>query len=131
MERGDEWRMDVMKYDVSKIAGEVIEVLTKYAVPASVRDHVFDSIRSNYNFKAVIPAKSKPSGGKAFPYGVNSARVMEVIVTTAVRGSGNKQEQPARMVTQYWSFDGKLLAENDPYLPEILSTCSDNNFTSI
>lgn len=69
--------------------------------------------------------------GKVFPHGVNSARVMRVIVTTAVRGSGNKQEQPARMVTQYWSFDGKLLAENDPYLPEMLYACSNDNSASM
>ena len=53
-----------------------------------------------------------------FPRGVDSARVIPVIVTKSARGSGAK-DQPTRTVTEYWSLDGKKLAEKDPYLPEV------------
>lgn len=49
--------------------------------------------------------------------GTDSAKVIEVIVTTAMRGSGT-DEDPCRIITQYWDFDGKLLAENDSYTKE-------------
>lgn len=43
------------------------------------------------------------------------ARVIQVIVTTLLRrGSGKDENSPIRGVTQYWSLDGKLLAEVDP-----------------
>ena len=58
-----------------------------------------------------------------YPRGVDAARVIRVIETKAARGSGTS-EQPSRSVTQYWSLDGKLLAETDPYLREILSARS-------
>lgn len=42
------------------------------------------------------------------------ARIVQVIETTlVVRGTG-EIGNPLRMVTQYWSLDGRLLAENDP-----------------
>lgn len=44
---------------------------------------------------------------------VNSARVISVIETKAVRGEGD-EDDPCRVVTQYWDFEGNLLAENDP-----------------
>lgn len=50
-----------------------------------------------------------------YPRGVDKARVIAVIKTEAARGSGKTPEQPVRTVTQYWSLDGKLLAENDPH----------------
>lgn len=50
---------------------------------------------------------------KSRPRGTDCARVTTVIVTKSLRGSGT-EEDPCRTVTQYWSFDGNLLAENDP-----------------
>lgn len=55
-----------------------------------------------------------------YPRGVDSARVIQVIETKSARGSG-ATEQPARIVTEYWSLDGEKLAEHDPYLGEIVS----------
>lgn len=49
-----------------------------------------------------------------FPRGTDSARVIEVIETKSARGSGKSIEDQCRIVTQYWSTDGVLLAENDP-----------------
>lgn len=46
------------------------------------------------------------------PRGTDSAKVVQVIETKALKGLGT-EEDPARIVVQYWSFDGKLLAEND------------------
>ncbi|MCI8526451.1 MAG: carboxypeptidase [Oscillospiraceae bacterium] len=48
----------------------------------------------------------------ARPGGTNSAEVIRVIKTTAARGAGSK-EDPCRIVIQYWSFEGELLAEHD------------------
>ena len=44
--------------------------------------------------------------------GTDSAKVIQVIETKAMKGSGTDSD-PARITTQYWSQDGKLLAEND------------------
>lgn len=44
-----------------------------------------------------------------------NAKLIQVIVTEIEqRGDGTK-ESPIRRVTQYWSTDGKLLAERDPF----------------
>lgn len=50
-----------------------------------------------------------------YPRGVDSAKVISVIETKSARGSGIP-EQPARIVTEYWSLDGEKLAESDPIL---------------
>lgn len=38
--------------------------------------------------------------------------IVEVIHTESTRGKGT-EENPVRIVHQYWDKDGKLLAEND------------------
>lgn len=53
----------------------------------------------------------------ARPRGTDSARVIRVIETTSLRGEGT-QDDLCRIVTQYWDFDGNLLAENDPCVVE-------------
>ncbi len=47
--------------------------------------------------------------------GVDGVRVLQVIETTAMRGSGTDKD-PVRPVKQYWDFEGNLLAENDLYI---------------
>lgn len=47
------------------------------------------------------------------PRGTDSAQVIQVIKTESMRGEGT-QEDLCRIVTQYWDFDGNLLAEHDP-----------------
>ena len=47
------------------------------------------------------------------PRGTDSAQVIQVIKTEALRGEGTHKDL-CRIVTQYWDFDGRLLAENDP-----------------
>lgn len=44
---------------------------------------------------------------------VCKAAVIKVIVTESVVGSG-RDEDPIRKIVQYWSFEGELLAINDP-----------------
>ena len=46
---------------------------------------------------------------------VKSARVIEVIQTQGCEGAGTV-DNPNRIVTRFWSLDGKLLAVSDPYL---------------
>lgn len=53
----------------------------------------------------------------ARPRGTDSAQVILVIKTESMRGEGT-QEDLCRTVTQYWDFDGNLLAENDPCAKE-------------
>jgi hypothetical protein len=48
------------------------------------------------------------------------AEVMQVIHTLATRGAGTN-EDPVRYVHQYWSFDGRLLAESDQTQQEYYS----------
>lgn len=55
---------------------------------------------------------------RATPRTVDSVRVLQVIETVSMRGAGN-DTSPARIVVQYWSFDGVLLAENDPERPPL------------
>ena len=46
--------------------------------------------------------------------GVDSAKVIQVIETKALKGNGTEND-PIRLVTQYWDFNGILLAENEGY----------------
>ncbi|MDH4241018.1 MAG: carboxypeptidase [Phycisphaerae bacterium] len=41
-----------------------------------------------------------------------SAKVVKVIFTVSHRGSGTEKD-PARLIYQYWSLEGELLAEHD------------------
>lgn len=53
-----------------------------------------------------------------FPRGTDSAKVIAVIETVSVRGSGKSQNSMIRPIKQYWSLFGELLAENDPCTEE-------------
>lgn len=48
----------------------------------------------------------------AIPRGTDSAKVIQVIETHSLCGEGTTKD-PCRIVTQYWDFEGNLLAEND------------------
>lgn len=52
------------------------------------------------------------------PRGTDSAQLINVIKTESLRGVGAKDD-PCRMVIQYWSTDGQLLAEKDTLEEEI------------
>ena len=54
----------------------------------------------------------------ARPRGTDSARIISVIETTALRGRGTEDDK-CRPVRQYWSLDGKLLGEHDPCKEDI------------
>ena len=56
---------------------------------------------------------SETKKDSARPRGTDSAKIVPVIVTESLRGIGTEND-PVRIVKQYWSFDGELLAENDP-----------------
>ncbi len=45
-------------------------------------------------------------------HSVNEAKVIQVIETVSRIGKGT-EEDPCRLVTEYWSLDGELLAVND------------------
>ncbi|WP_069997776.1 carboxypeptidase [Cellulosilyticum sp. I15G10I2] len=47
------------------------------------------------------------------PKGTDSVRVLQVIETRSCRGKGI-EEDPYRVVIQYWDFEGNMLAEKDP-----------------
>lgn len=44
--------------------------------------------------------------------GTDNARIVQVIETRSCRGDGT-ENNPCRLVIQYWSLDGELLAEKD------------------
>ena len=44
--------------------------------------------------------------------GTDSARVVQVIMTTTMVGEGT-EESPIRELVQFWSFDGQCLATNE------------------
>ena len=46
---------------------------------------------------------------------MDTAKVIQVIETTLTR-RGDGANTPIRIITQYWSLDGKLLTEIDPNL---------------
>lgn len=48
---------------------------------------------------------------------LDGAAVISVICTTLARGR-NTDDDPVRIVKQYWSTDGEFLAENDPQPPK-------------
>lgn len=54
----------------------------------------------------------------ARPRGTDRARVMQVIETRALRGTGESENDKCREVVQYWDFEGNLIAENDPCAKE-------------
>jgi hypothetical protein len=56
-------------------------------------------------------AKKAAERGPSFD---EQAKVIQVIETTLFRKGAGTPESPLRCVTQYWTLDGKLLAEVDP-----------------
>lgn len=47
----------------------------------------------------------------------DNAQLIEVIQTTIMRRGRGDEQDPIRVVTQYWTKDGELLAEVDPAPP--------------
>ena len=61
--------------------------------------------------------KTAPRERGAEKCGSRSARLVEVIEVRTCVGKGT-QENPKRIVTEYWSKEGKLLAVSDPQYDE-------------
>lgn len=56
-----------------------------------------------------------------YPMPINSVQVMQVIVSTKeLRGDG--KNIPFRRITQVYTLDGVLIAENDPFDGEEMQT---------
>ena len=49
----------------------------------------------------------------ARPRGTDGAKVIQVIETISLRGTGVNESDMCRRVKQYWDFEGNLLAEYD------------------
>ena len=45
---------------------------------------------------------------------MEEVKLMEVIVTNMTRRGSGTEGSPIRVITQYWSKSGELLAERDP-----------------
>ncbi len=67
------------------------------------------------------------NGKTVRPRGTDSAKVVEVIMTSALVGLGTKDD-PCRIKTQYWSFNGMLLGEVDNYLRDMESASLADNY---
>jgi hypothetical protein len=50
--------------------------------------------------------------------GVNEVKVLEVIEVKSLAGEG-EPNQPYYEVTEYYSFDGRLLARHNPLKPDL------------
>lgn len=48
---------------------------------------------------------------------MNSAKVIPVIRTESLFGEGTEKD-PARLIAQYWDFNGRLIATEDPAFPD-------------
>ena len=46
--------------------------------------------------------------------GCNSAKVIPVNETKITRGSGKSEDDIVRVITEYWTLEGRKLAEVDP-----------------
>lgn len=57
--------------------------------------------------------------------GPAGAKVIQVVETQAAIGDGTEND-PVRLVIEYWSLDGKKLATNDPYLSDLIASASSN-----
>ena len=55
----------------------------------------------------------------ARPRGTDGAKAVLVIETEALRGCGT-EDDPCRIVRQYWSLEGELLAQNDPCIEDVI-----------
>lgn len=55
----------------------------------------------------------------ARPRGTDSAKIVQVIETKSIYGIGTTSD-PCRIITQYWDFDGNMLAESDPVNRSVL-----------
>lgn len=58
-----------------------------------------------------------------FPRGTDKAKVIYVIKTESLIGSG-KEKDPVRTIYQYWNLQGQLLAKYDSYLDDINDSAS-------
>lgn len=54
----------------------------------------------------------------ARPRGTDCAKVIQVIETRSLRGTGLTNDDVCREIKQYWDFEGNLLAESDPWAKE-------------
>lgn len=64
--------------------------------------------------KAILEERAQEEIAKkkaARPRGTDSAKVIIVIETKSLLGRGTSDD-PTRIVTQYWDFDGNLLASS-------------------
>jgi hypothetical protein len=70
-----------------------------------------------------MPGEMRVIDRRHEPIPMDIARVIEVIETSTLRRGKGTDESPIRIVRQYWSLDGELLAEHDP--------CPDKEFCGI
>lgn len=60
---------------------------------------------------------------ESYPYKISAVKLISVIETQSERGDGSER-QPVRTVMEYWSLDGKKLAEFDPYYLDLIEEAS-------
>lgn len=48
---------------------------------------------------------------------MDTVKLVHPIETTLTRRGEGKEDDPTRIITQYWTLDGKLVAEVDPWKP--------------
>jgi hypothetical protein len=79
----------------------------------------FGRLMDTGKFSVYLPDKLNEenimkNGDKNISIGIDMVKLQEVIVTN-IKRRGNGEDDPIRVITQYWSKDGELLAEVDPF----------------
>lgn len=60
---------------------------------------------------------------RVVPRGTDNAKLIKVIRTESLIGAGTEKD-PVRVIFQYWSLQGQLLAKTDSYEDKINSSAS-------
>jgi hypothetical protein len=56
---------------------------------------------------------------------MDKVEVIKLIKTTLTRIGEGIEDDPVRILTQYWDLDGNLILEFDPYLDKVIFTNCD------
>ena len=46
---------------------------------------------------------------------MDTVEIVKLIKTTLLRRGNGTPENPIRVITQYWDFDGEIILEQDPF----------------
>lgn len=118
----------LIQMDPKRLSGIICELVKEFQTPEEIERQLYFPV-SEEEIHAINQAAKRENQSISFsftgerevirPRGTDSAKVIQVIKTESARGKGTPGDL-SRIVTQYWDFDGVLLAENDPCVTETM-----------